>query len=130
MKRIFKGKVEKCKVILYDQRGYDLLVASLNGKDIEITLGKYSKSRSNNQNSYLWGVLYKLISDNTGMSSNEVHDAMRLKFLLDREGKIPTLRSTKSLNTTEFEEYCSAIRMFCSEFLDFYAPEPNEISGY
>ena len=99
MKKIFKGKVEKCKTVLYDQRGYDLLVASLNGKEIEITLGKPSKQRSNQENRYYWGVVIKLISEHTGYTADESHDAMRIKFLRNNDGKLITLKSTTKLSS-------------------------------
>jgi len=110
MKKLFRGKVEKCKVVLDDQRGYDLLVASLNGKDVEITLGRHSKQRSNPENRYYWGVVIKLISEYTGYTANESHDAMRMKFLINHDGKLETLKSTTRLSTVEFEEYMSSIR--------------------
>ena len=133
MKKLFRGTVEKCKVVLLDQGGYNLLVASLNGKDIEITLGKPSKQRSNQENRYYWGVVIKLISEHTGYTADEAHDAMRLKFLRNNDGKLITLKSTTKLSTVEFEAYMSSIRQFASEpidGLDFYIPEPGEITDY
>ena len=127
MKKIFRGKVEKCKVVLHDQRGYDLFVASLNSKDIEITIGRPSKTRSNQENRYYWGVVIKLLSELTGYTNDEIHDAMRMKFLINRDGKVVTLKSTKNLTTIQFEEYMTKIRQWANSELDCYIPEPNEV---
>ena len=126
MKRIFKAKVVKCKVVYNDTNAYNLAVAGLNGKDIEITIGRPVKRRSSPENRYYWAVPIKMLSDETGMSRDETHDALRLKFLRV-QGKVETIRSTASLSVPEFEEYMSNIRRWASSFLDLYIPEPNEV---
>lgn len=127
MKKIFKGKVEKGKVVLLDEQSYNLLVWSLNKKEIELTIGKPQRKRSNQENRYYWGVVIKILSEYTGYEETEMHDALRLQFLLDREGKLPTLRSTTALTTIEFEKYMSDIREWASITLSCYVPEPNEV---
>ena len=63
------------------------------------------------QNSYLWGVVYKIPADHFGMTVDEFHEAMKLMFLLVREdGKPPYLRSTASLSVAEMTEYIEKIR--------------------
>ena len=127
MKKIFKGKVEKGKLIIENSKEYNLFVWSLNNKNIELTLGKPSKKRSNQENRYYWGVVLRLLSDQTGYTENEMHDALRLLFLRDNTKIIPTLLSTALLNTIQFEEYMSKIRIWASTELSVYIPEPNEI---
>lgn len=64
-----------------------------------------------------------LIAKKLGISNN----AMRMLFLLDRDRKVPTLRSTTDLTTIEMEEYLSKIRTWASMTLSCYIPEPNEV---
>jgi len=127
VKKVFKGKVDNGRIVLKDPKKYSLVVWSLNNKDIELTVGKPSKTRSNQENRYYWGVVIKILSDETGYSDNEMHDALRMLFLLDRERKVPTLISTTSLSTVQFEEYMSKVRAWASSDLDVYIPEPNEV---
>lgn len=127
MKKIFFGKVENCKPVLEDQRNYNLVIASFNGKEIELIISAKKKNRSNSQNKYYWGVCLALMREYTGYSENEAHDAMRMLFLVNRDNKIPTLKSTTKLSTVEFEKYLSDIRMFASNELGCYIPEPNEV---
>ena len=63
MKKKFRGKAEKGRIILQDQKTYDLLVWSLEGKEVEVTLGKKTKQRSNPQNRYFHGVIIPMISE-------------------------------------------------------------------
>jgi len=47
---------------------------------IYLTDGKDSALRSNQQNKYLWGVVYKTLSDATGFEIGELHEIFKLKF--------------------------------------------------
>ena len=128
MKKKFHGKIEKGKPVFDDQKGYNLLCWSLEGKEITATLERKKKQRSLNQNAYYWGVVIALVSERTGYTADEAHDAMRMKFLKDYKGNLESIKSTTSLSTVEMEEYLSKIRQFASDpdELDIYIPEPNE----
>jgi hypothetical protein len=64
-------------------------------------------ARSHDQNSLLWGVIYKGLSDTTGYTAEELHDILRMKFdLKDDEGK---LLSTATLTKSEFNDYIDKI---------------------
>ncbi len=100
-----------------------------------------SKSRSNPQNSYYWGVIIKLISEHLGYTTEETHEILKYKFLkidfeIPQKSKaqtelVPISRSTTQLDTKEMEEYLSQVRMWASGDLGVFIPEPNEvIDGY
>jgi len=59
------------------------------------------------------------------MKPDETHEALKMKFLLDRRGKIPTVRSTTVLSTKEFEDYLEDVRMWASKFLNISIPNPE-----
>ena len=71
--------------------------------------------------------MYKLMGEYIGFTKDEVHDAMRLMFLLDKDRKMPTLLSTTSLSTVQMEEYLEQIRKWAIENLDCFIPLPNEV---
>jgi len=125
---IFVAKVDKGNLVLNDASRFKEYLRSLDGQVVDVIVRKPKKPRSNNQNAYMWGIVYQLISETTGYTPNEVHDAMRMLFLLDRSRKIPTLRSTTELSTVEMEDYLSKIREFASMELNCYVPEPNEVN--
>ena len=97
------------------------------GKSVEVIVRKKRKRRSNNQNAYYWGVVLPLIADRTGYTIDESHDAMRILFLAKRGSKVATVKSTRSLNTAEMEDYLSKIKTFASAVLSCYIPDPNEV---
>ena len=126
MKKIWTGTVKRGSFIPTDM-GYWQYLATLNGKNVELSVGTKVKARSNNQNRYLNGVVYKLISDHFGMTRNEAHDSMRSLHLIEyRQGCPPIIRSTSDLSTVEFEEYCSRIREWAAGE-GLYIPTPNEV---
>jgi hypothetical protein len=93
-----------------------------------VTVQKYYGARSSAQNRYYFGVVVELISDHTGYRPDEVHDAIKMKFLIKpaEEGKPTTLRSTSSLNTAQFEELMTQVREWASQEMGLFIPAPNE----
>lgn len=78
-----------------DEGVYDMIIMDKDG------------ARSHDQNSLLWGVIYKGLSDTTGYTAEELHDILRMKFdLKDEDGK---LLSTAGLTKTEFNDYLDKI---------------------
>jgi len=131
VKKIFKGKADKGKAVLYEQKAYEMLLWSLNGKDIEVTVGKPVKKRSNQQNAYFHGVIVPMMSEATGYEIEEMKEIIRAKFLAYEvkvgNDIIKVGRSTASLNTMEFEELNTKCRKWGDEELDIYIPSPNEV---
>lgn len=99
------------------------------GKLVQIAIGDIEKGRSAQQNKYLWGVVYKILSDELGYTTEEVHEICRYKFLprkyvnLGHE-EIETRKSTTKLTTSEFEAYIERIRAFASSELSVIIPDP------
>ncbi len=98
----------------------------------EIIIRKPRKKRSLQENAYYWGVIIYMISQETGEDTNRVHEALKIKFLKDHFGDIPseklwTVKSTADLNTSEMEEYLANIRQFAAQELNMYIPLPNEV---
>jgi hypothetical protein len=124
---IFTGRVEGGKLTLQEQDRFNAYLASLGAQSVDVVVRTWRKPRSNNQNAYMWGVVYQLISETTGFTPDETHDAMRLMFLLDRSKDIPTLKSTTQLTTTDMELYLENIRQWAAEHLNCVIPLPNEV---
>ena len=123
---IFNGVVKNGRLILSDEDKFKSFLTTLTG-DIELTIRRPNRGRSNQQNRFLWGVIYHLISEETGYTPNEVHDAMRMLFLRDNDREIPTLLSTTSLSVVEMSRYQEQIRQFAAQNLNLSIPEPNEV---
>lgn len=127
MNPVFFGTVKKGKVIFNDRDKFDSHLISLEDKNIDIIVRKHRKDRTNPQNRYMWGVCYKLISETTGYTIDEIHDSMRAMFLMDNSGKFPIVRSSTSLTTVEMGEYLSQIKIWASQELNCYIPDPDDV---
>lgn len=115
-------------------------IASFEGKDIELTIQRKRKVRSNPQNAYYWGVVLPLVQngliDATGETRdlNSIHYQILLPLLsIDREilnlstGEVINEKITSSeMTTTEFSEYILNIQKWSAEFLGINIPDPNQ----
>lgn len=95
--------------------------------DVVLTVKRPVKDRSNQQNKYYFKVVVGILSEMTGYSKEEMHDALREKFLSEMSDShgLTRIRSTTDLSTVEFESYLSNIRQWASVELDCFIPDPN-----
>ena len=126
MKATLKGRIDSGMFVADSPPSLRNAYAAFDGKPVEITIGPITKKRSNPQNSYLWGVVYKLISDETGDDAESVHHAMRSMFLADTGRVVVKVKSTSKLTTVEFQQYVREIQRWAAGFLGLYIPDPNE----
>jgi len=127
MNPIFEGKVEKGKIFLKAPETFRSYKKTFEGKKIQVILRKYKTSRSLPQNNYYFGVVVKMLADEFGYSTQEMHDALKLEFLRKTGGILETVRSTTDLTTTEFEMLLEKIRIWALTEHDVKIPLPNEI---
>lgn len=115
-------------------------IATFEGKDIEITIQRKRKSRSNMQNAYYWGLVLPLVQDGLKDATGEVRDLNSIHYQIllpllsiDREilntdsGQVICEKLTSSeMTTTEFSEYVMNIQKWSAEFLNINIPDPNQ----
>lgn len=124
---VFRATVNKCRLDIHDQQKWVIYLASLNGKEVEVTVKKPEKKRSLNENSYYWKIVVPILADYFGYSESEMHEAIKYRFLIDNSGKIPKIGSTAKLTTVEFEKLMTDIRQWAAQEWQVYIPLPNEI---
>ena len=126
---VFKATINEGKMTLFNKDAFTKYLGTLKG-DVNLIIRPYRRMRSTNQNSYLWGVVYPIISDETGMEVEEVHEAMKIKFTKKKyevKGKeLWTVGSTSLLNTLEFGEFLDKVISFAGEF-GIEIPPPNTV---
>lgn len=110
-------------------RLYNVL-KGLKGKNV-IQIKKWRKKRSVNQNAYLWGVVYRYVGEEIGLTASEAHQIMSDYYLgyvktLPNGTVVKFVRSTTDLDTMEFEAYLDQIRTFMLEQFSCLIPLPNE----
>ena len=86
------------------------------------------KFRSNDQNSYYWGVVIDILSNELGYEPKEMHDALRVHFLSKPDEKTGLMKvaSSTALDTKEMEVYLEGIRRWASIEMSIVIPNPNE----
>ena len=130
-----RGYIENNKLELYDKELFRSELYKLNGKKVFVIIDEERPKRSTEQNSYYWGVVLKILSDELGYTADELHELLLAKFYGTKELKakgftlsVPNKRSSK-LNTKEFEEYLEKIRVFAQTDLNITIPLPNEVEN-
>lgn len=116
-------------------------VSSLRDGMVDVIVRLPISNRSEKQNSYYWGVIVALISQESGMGADAVHEFLKQQcgmkhevVFAGRSGQaiaqvVP--RSTTTYTTGEMEDYNLRCRTWASEFFGsmekpFLIPLPNE----
>lgn len=123
---VFGGVITDGKLTLNRPKDFQEYVRTLTG-DVVVTVKKRGRIRSNQQNAYYWGVVVNMIAREIGDFPDEVHEAIKMKFLKVRDKPLPVARSTTSLSTGEMETYLANVRLWAQIELNIIIPLPNEI---
>lgn len=100
------------------------------GTHVFVTIKKITREtlRSVEQNRYYWGIVIKLLADYTGYTKEEMHEALKYKFLrYENVPGLPTVLSTTQLSTVEFESYLEQVRRWAAIEFGVYIPLPREV---
>jgi hypothetical protein len=130
MKRIFFLTGNQSRAIAHIAHYLSTLPASSTWK---VEIGEHKQTRSNEQNAYLWGVVYETIIQHLpGWTAEDVHEYFLGEHYgwetLDGLGKkrLKPLRRSSRLSTKEFQAHVAFIqRAMAEKGVDI--PDPNEI---
>lgn len=107
------------------------LESSMPGKRLRVTVDRAVKRRSDEQNKYLWGVVYSTLRQATGQDADDWHEYMLGEWagweeheLFGKRRLRPVRRSSK-LSTVEFADYVAFIQRRAAEH-GIYIPDPGE----
>lgn len=102
------------------------------GKILKTTFAEVRKNRSQEQNSYYWGVVISMIAQHTGYYTNEekedIHNELK-RIILPRNGRLGIPKSTSNMNTIEFSDFIEKVRIWATQVLNLYIPNPNEVNN-
>jgi hypothetical protein len=114
-------------------------MSAFNGMDVDITIERHKRKRSNPQNSYLHGAVLPIIRNrlielgiNEAQSKEWVFDFIKANCLVTEivnkeTGEVlKSLGKSSALSTWEFNEFVERIQQYCSEKLSLYIPDPGE----
>ncbi len=126
MTPIFPGTIQDGKLLLDNKPEFVAHLHTLNGKRVEVSVEKYTRRRSQDQNEWYWGVILKMISQETGQDAQSLHEAFKYKFSekITLNGLVIP-QSTRTRDTMDFSAYCESIRQWAREFLNLDIPDPK-----
>jgi hypothetical protein len=109
-----------------------LLSALAADTPLKVTIAEYKRTRSTEQNAYLWSCVYPTILQHLpGWDTNDLHEYFLGEWSgwqtlegFGRKRLRPVRRSSK-LSTTEFMDYIAFIQRTMAE-RGIYVPDPNE----
>lgn len=126
---IFTGSINKGKLILDQPERYLVHLASLNNRRVELILRKRRSKRSDSQNKYYWGVIIEILANHCGYEADQMHEALKYRFLSDRqedEKGLIKIGSTATLTTDEFIRYTNEIVRWAAG-MSVYIPDPGQV---
>lgn len=121
------GTVLKGKFIP-DNRGAFIMDFQRNeGRRMTVAVARETRDRSSPQNKYYWGVVIKMLSDWAGYEPEEMHEALKDRFLAmpDARTGLRVSHSTAKMTTEKFSEYIEAVKRFAAEN-GVNIPEPGQ----
>lgn len=122
------------KINFVDENTFLIQKAKLEGKRVVVDLKEWRKTRSSNQNRYIFGVVLPIIAEHLGYQDNETGSLWETIKVecghyteVVRNGKTFKIgKPSHNLSTLEFEKLASMIRTWASCELNCYVPLPNE----
>ena len=118
--------------IIEVQRFFKDQLPKLENKEVEIKV--VSSTRSSQQNRYYWGVILKIISQETGFTPEEAHEVYKKKFLTYQKEykgkKYDFVRSTTDLDIFEFGEYLDKVIGHARGELNLIVPESEDYNEF
>ena len=100
------------------------------GSEMFLVAGHKTKAsvRSVQQCRYYFGVCVDLLAAHTGYTPDEMHEALKWKFLIiHRDGLPDTVPSTAKLTKDQFCEYIEKIQQWAARDMGCVIPDPDSV---
>lgn len=130
---LFRGQVSTDGVlIIREQSRWRGWLARHHNREVTVSLEPEYRARSTQSNRYLWAVVYGALAEWSGHEPEEIHEAMKAKFLSRRVLTMPdgstveVVGSTAVLDSKAFGEYVDQVIRYAAE-CGVYVPAPGEI---
>ena len=134
MDLLFSGTVKQGKFLPDDPAKYQGRLARLEGRRVQLSVGRVQSGRSLSQNKYLWAVVYGTLSEWSGHEPEELHEFCKDKFLPSEQKQLPNGEvmvrppSTKTLTVEEFSKYVDEVVRWAAE-QRVYVPDASEVTA-
>ena len=102
----------------------------------ELELRPFEETRRARANAYLWAVVYKLIAQESGYTTDQVHDLMKVRhnhrLMTDPETgeEIRVGQTTTKLTVQAFGDYIERVMLDGAEWWGISFPEPRKAEDW
>lgn len=98
---------------------------------VSVKFNRQTEPRSNRQNKYYWSAVLPCIAASLGYEVNDLHEAIKEKFLPPvfmklGNTEVQVRKTTTSLTTREFELFLESLRIWAGSELGITIPLPGE----
>jgi hypothetical protein len=122
----FQAHIKNGKLVVKNRMKFDAYISGLRDGGIwDVIIKRPEKIRTDPQNRYYFGVVVKILADELGYTKDELHEALKWKFL-QVPGPLPTVKSTAKLSTVEFIDYIDEVVRWAAQDLGVVLPDPEE----
>lgn len=124
----FSGHVSEAgRLTLEYPAQFKAFVGRFKGRDVELEVRKRRSQRSDAQNKFWWSVVVALLAEHCGYTDEEMHHALKVKFLgtEDLTRGLWRIGSTRKLSTTEFADLTERVMVWAAQDLGVVIPSPE-----
>jgi len=120
-----------------------VLLAALKGWPdcaVDLSIAPFEETRRAQANAFLWSVVYKMIAQETGHSSDDLHEFFKLKHngkvievTNPATGEVTETRigmTTTKLTIRQFSDYIESVMLDGAEWCGIVFPEPRASQDY
>lgn len=134
----YNGSVDSdSKLHINNRKAFIADLKRFAGKSVEIVVKLKRSTRSSHQNRYYWGIVIPLVMQGLielghDVNKQDTHEFIKANFnyeeILNKDtGELFRMtKSTARLNKNDFGVMIEKLKVFASEYLNVYIPEPNE----
>lgn len=121
----FNGEVKNGKFKADEPELFVRSFVQYEGKRVTVTVGRYRKPRSKEENNFFHGVVLPLLSEASGYDTTEIKGIVKFRF---------GIKHTSELSTVEFENFVEIVRWWAvapieegGSGLDCIIPLPEQV---
>ena len=125
---IFRGIVRSGKLKFDAPEQFLVYLSGFENKRFQLSLQREKNARTLSQNRYYWAVIVEILSDAFGYDEEEMHEALKFRFLKKHEDTdLVTVGSTAKLSTAEFADYIDRIIRWASTEYQIIIPSADGV---
>ncbi len=123
---IFGGIVKGGKLKFDTPEQFLVYLSGFENKRFQLSLQREKNARTLSQNRYYWGVIIEILSDVFGYDKEEMHEALKFKFLKKYgDTDLVTVGSTAKLSIAGFADYIDEIIRWASVEYQIVIPDAD-----